>query len=78
MLVKVNNTPFVRDVQSKALLNTDSNAKAEYMNKVKQLALQKQEINTVKEEVQSIKDDVTEIKQLLKKLLEGSNGQSNV
>ena len=74
MQVRVNGTPFVRDVQSKALLNTDPSAKSEYFNRVRQLALQRQEINTVKEEVQSIKDDVTEIKQLLKKLLEGSNG----
>lgn len=78
MQVKVNGTAFVRDVQSKALLNNDSSAKSEYYNRLNQLKMQKQEINTVKEEVQSIKDDVTEIKQLLKKLLEGSNGQSNV
>jgi len=78
MLVKVNNTNFVRDTNSMALLNTDQNARNEYYNKVRQAQLQKQEINTVKEEVQNIRSDVTEIKQLLKKLLEGSNGSTNV
>ena len=76
MQVKVTGTPLVRDVQSKALLNTDNNDKNDYMNRVQQIKLQKQEINTVKTEVQNIKDDVTEIKQLLHKLLEGSNGST--
>jgi hypothetical protein len=78
MQVKVTGTPFVRDVQSKALLNSDINAKNEYYNKVRQTVMQKQEINTVKTEVQSIREDMDEIKQLLKKLLEGSNGSTNI
>jgi hypothetical protein len=78
MQVKVTNTPFVRDVESKALMNTDNSAKMEYYAKVQQAQMQKQEINTVKNEVQNIKNDVTEIKQLLKKLLEGSNGPTNI
>jgi len=54
MLVKVNNTNFVRDTNSMALLNTDQNARNEYYNKVRQAQLQKQEINTVKEEVHAL------------------------
>lgn len=71
MQVKVTGTPFVRDVESKALLNLDPNAKTEYYNKVRQATLHKQEINTIKSEVEDIKDDVSEIKAMLKKLLEG-------
>lgn len=78
MQVKVTGTTFVRDVQSKALLNLDSNSKTDYYNRVNQLKIHKQEINTIKEEVQNIKGDVNEIKVLLKKLLEGSNGPTNV
>ena len=78
MQVRVTGTPYVRDVESKALINTDTTAKNEYFEKLRQAQMQKKEINTVKEEVQNIKNDVTEIKQLLKKLLEGSNGSTNV
>ena len=74
-LVKVKDSPFVRDIESKALLNTDESAKNEYLTKVKLLKTQKEEINTIKSEVTSVKKDMLEIKQLLHKLLEkGSNG----
>jgi hypothetical protein len=76
--VKVNGTPFTRDVGSKALMNNDVNARNDYYNRLQQLKLQKEEINTVKDEVQCIKNDVVEIKYLLQKLLEGSNGTTNV
>jgi hypothetical protein len=74
MQVKVTGTNFVRDTKSMALLNVNVDEKNEYYNKVRQAQLQKQEINTVKEEVCNIKNDMMEIKQLLKKLLEGTNG----
>ena len=74
-LVKVKDSPFVRDINSRALLNTDINEKNEYLAKVKLLKTQKEEINIVKSEVAAIKEDMSEIKLLLSKLLEkGSNG----
>jgi hypothetical protein len=74
-LVKVTNSPFLRDTHSRVLLNTDENAKNEYLTKVKLLNTQKDEINTVKSDMIAVKQDMMEIKQLLFKLLEkGSNG----
>ena len=71
----VKDSPFVRDINSRALLNTDINEKNEYLSKVKLLKTQKEEINIVKSEVAAIKEDMSEIKLLLSKLLEkGSNG----
>ena len=74
-LVKVTDSPFVRDTHSRVLLNTDETAKNDYLTKVKLLKTQKEEINTVKSEIMAVKDDMLEIKQLLFKLLEkGSHG----
>jgi len=74
-LVKVNNSTFVRDTESRVLLNTDENAKNEYLSKVKLLKTQKEEINNIKSEIIAVKEDMIEIKHLLFKLIEkGSNG----
>jgi hypothetical protein len=74
-LVKVTDTSFLRDTNSRALLNMDQTAKNDYLTKVKMLKTQKDEINTVKSEISAVKEDMLEIKQLLFKLLEkGSNG----
>jgi hypothetical protein len=70
MLVKVNNTNYVRDTESMALMNTDSESKNEYLAKVRMLKTQKDEINTVKQEIADIKEDMGEIKQLMLQLLD--------
>lgn len=72
--VKVTGTNFVRDVNSMGLSNVDTSAKQEYYSKVKIMQSQKEQINNVKSEIADVKNDVQEIKQLLLKLLEGSNG----
>ena len=68
-LVKVTNTPFVRDTQSMAIINVDNQAKQEYYEKVRLATKQKEQINKMNEEIKSLKDDVGEIKQLLQKLV---------
>lgn len=74
-LVKVNNTNFIRDTKSMALINTDDTARNEYYAKVQMLRTQKQEINNVRKEIDDIKNDMSEIKQLVLQLLgKGSNG----
>ena len=73
MLVKVTGTQYVRDTESMALINTDSDSKNEYLSKVRMLKTQKDEINTVKAEIAGIKEDMNEIKQLMLKLLERNN-----
>jgi uncharacterized coiled-coil DUF342 family protein len=74
MLVKVPNTPFVRDTESMALINTDTAAQEEYYSKVRIIQNQKQEINTVRTEIDEVRNQLEEIKNLVAKLLDkGSN-----
>jgi septal ring factor EnvC (AmiA/AmiB activator) len=68
-LVKVNDSTFVRDVQSRALINQDYTGRDEYYAKVKLLNNQKTEINKVNAEINQIKSEMSEIKDLLKQLL---------
>lgn len=74
MLVKVEDTNFVRDTESMVLNNTNDNEREEYFNKVRILQNQKEEINKVKSEMQSIRNDISEIKKLLVDIL---NKESN-
>jgi len=75
MLVKVNDSTFVRDIQTGALINQDYSSRDEYYAKVKMITNQKEELNTVRLEMNDVKNDISEIKQLLFALLnKGSNG----
>jgi hypothetical protein len=75
MLLQVNDTTYLRDTSSMALINNDRSAKEEYLNKAKLIKHQKEEINTIKAEITSMKNDVTDIKELLKQLIgKGNNG----
>jgi hypothetical protein len=74
-LIKIPGTNFVRDTESMALINKDTDGLEEYKIKRRLLSTQKEEINKVKYEIESIKEDMSDIKQLLIKLLDkGSNG----
>jgi hypothetical protein len=73
-LIRIPNTTLVRDTNSMALINKDSNGLKDYQNKRQILATQKAEINMVKSELNSVKEDMSEIKQLLLQLLGKSNG----
>ena len=74
MLIQIPGTKLYRDTESMALINKDHSGLEEYNMKRRMLQTQKDEINKVKSEMESIKGDVQEIKQLMLKLLEGSNG----
>ena len=74
MLIQIPNSTLVRDTNSMALINKDQNGLNDYLKKRQAMALQKQEINNVKSEIADVKTEMQEIKQLLLKLLEGSNG----
>lgn len=75
MLLQVNDTNYLRDTNSMALINNDRSAKEEYLNKAKVIKSQKEEINSIKTEIASMKNDVTDIKDLLKQLIsKGNNG----
>jgi hypothetical protein len=74
MLVQISGTKLVRDTHSMALINKDVSGLEEYNMKRRMLSNQKQELNNVKSEIADIRSEMCEIKQLLLKLLEGSNG----
>ena len=79
-LVKIENTSFVRDMDSKAILPTNRRDLSEYQEKRRRAMLEQQhresitdEINIMKNQIAellTIKDDFQEIKDLLKKLKE--------
>lgn len=73
-IVKIPGTNFVRDTDTMALINRDYTGLEDYKMKRRMLETQKNEINTVKSEIAGMKNDMAEIKQLMIKLLEGSNG----
>ena len=68
-LVKVEDSPFVRDTNSGVLINQDYNARDEYFAKVKLISNQKSEINKVNVEINQLKTELSEIKDLIKQLL---------
>jgi septal ring factor EnvC (AmiA/AmiB activator) len=69
MLVKVNDSNFVRDTNSMALLNTDSSAKEEYLMKSRLIKSQKEEISKINNEISSLKTDISDIKSMLVQIL---------
>jgi hypothetical protein len=68
-LVRVNDSTFVRDTETRALINQDYTGRDEYYAKVKMLTNQKTEINKVNAEINQIKSEMSDIKDLLKQLL---------
>ena len=66
--VQIPDTSLVRDIHSKALLNTDKRGLNEYLMK-KELAKKKQhEENEAKERLIKLEQDIKEIKELLLKM----------
>lgn len=68
-LLKVQDSHYVRDTQSGALINQDYSARDEYFAKVKMLTANKSEINKLNGEITELKSEISEIKDLLKQLL---------
>jgi cell shape-determining protein MreC len=68
-LVKVNNTNFVRDINSMAIMTTDNTEKNEYYSKLRVIKKQKEEMNDLKTEINSLKGDMDDIKSLLQQLI---------
>jgi hypothetical protein len=68
-LVKVEDSNFVRDTTSRALINQDYAARDEYFTKVKLVTMNKKEINKLNDEVNILQSELSEIKNLLNQLL---------
>jgi BMFP domain-containing protein YqiC len=69
ILVKVEDSTYVRDTKSRALINTDNAAREEYYSKVQMLKANKSEINKLNNDVTELKSELSEIKNLLNQLL---------
>jgi hypothetical protein len=67
-IVKVENTTYVRDTHTMALINTDISGLEDYKMKSRLLTNQKNEINNIRNEINEVKDDVRTIKELLLQL----------
>lgn len=73
MLVKVQESEYVRDTNSMALLNYDSSAMNEYLAKAKMLKTQREEISKINNEIDSLKTDIKDIKGMLIQILSDKN-----
>jgi hypothetical protein len=74
-LIQIPGTSLVRDTNSMALINKDSNGLQDYLKKRQLMASQVEQINTVKAQITEVKEDMLEIKRLLLQLMDNkSNG----
>ena len=65
MLVKVEDSTYIRDTHSGALINQDYSSRDEYQAKVRIMNQQKSDINTLNKEIDNLKSDITDIKSML-------------
>ena len=66
--VQIPDTPYVRDIHSKAILNTDKKGLNEYLMKRDVARKQKGEQEQTKERLEKLENDIQEIKELLLKM----------
>ena len=63
--VKITDTAFVRDIHSKAILNTDRKGLEDYLMRKEIAKKQNQEAQETKQRLNKIEEDMQEIKALL-------------
>jgi chromosome segregation ATPase len=73
--VKTDEKGFRRSVHSKALLNTDNHALAEYKRAREIRRDNKKEIEQYSKDINNLKNEVTEIKDSLKQILDAINSK---
>lgn len=67
--VKINDTAFVRDLYSKAILNTDKKGLNDYMNRREIAKQQQNDARETKNKIATLETELTEIKSMLIELL---------
>lgn len=67
--VEIKNTEFIRDMNSKAVINTDVDGLRRYHQERKRLLEQKKLQRTSEEKIEKLEKDIEEIKSLLYKIL---------
>jgi hypothetical protein len=71
--VKIENSSFVRDIHSKAVLNTDKNALNDYLVKREIAKKQNEEYLETKRKIVIMEEELREIKKLLLELTSRDN-----
>ena len=66
------NSDLVRDPNTDQIINTNTTAYKQYMNRRKQRKLEKEKSLTIEEDLASLKSEMNEIKSLLKELVNGN------
>lgn len=65
--VKIEDTKYIRDIDSKAVLSTNRNALEQYK-------LERQRREAEKNDINRMKEDIVELKEMIKTLLGKQNG----
>ena len=63
------NSDLVRDPNTDQIINTNTTAYEQYMNRRKQRKLEKEKSLTIEEDLASLKSEMNEIKSLLRELV---------
>ena len=63
---------LVRDPNTDQIINTNTNAYEQYMNRRRQRKLEKEKSLSVEEDLAGLKTEMSEIKSLLKELVNGN------
>ena len=66
------NSDLVRDPNTNQIINTNTTAYEQYINRRKQRKLEKEKALTVEQDLASLKSEMSEIKSLLKELVNGN------
>ena len=66
------NNDLVRDPNTDQIINTNTNAYEQYMNRRRQRKLEKEKSLSVEEDLAGLKTEMSEIKSLLKELVNGN------
>jgi hypothetical protein len=69
-LVRIKDTQLVRDIHSKAVLNTDKNGLQDYLMKKEISKRQQKEQTETKEKLAQLEKDMSEIKKMLQEITE--------
>lgn len=70
------NRHLVRDVESRAIINTNDNEREIYRSKVKKTLDEKREKELLNQRINKIESDLTGINNVLNKILEKLNGNN--
>lgn len=75
--VEITDTKYIRDIRSKAVLNTDKTGLQDYLSKREAARKQSQEQQEMKMRLNMVEEDMKEIKRLLQEIIQLRNVNGN-